>query len=74
MTVEFKDFLSTIRLAEKTGKIKTSEPLSDFDLAVTFAIGKIGEIRGYPFEATEAEIHAALLLFCGTDVFKEVTE
>lgn len=70
MTKEFEDFLSQIRFAEKRGTIKTSKPLSDFDLAVTFAVDKIGEIRGAPCNATIDEIHAALLLFCGADVYE----
>ena len=38
----FEEFKNIIRKGETDGEIKTSKPLTDYDLAVQWAIGKIG--------------------------------
>lgn len=65
MTEEFKQFLATIREGERKGHIKTSKPLTDFDIAVQFAIGKLGDEQGYPLSATPGEIQEAIIKHCG---------
>ena len=56
MREDFKNFISDIRLGVAIGEIKITKELSDFDLAVTFAVGKIGERKGYPCNVTLDEI------------------
>ena len=63
MTSEFKQFVSTVRTGIANGNISTSKMLSDFDLAVTFAIGKIGEQRGYPLTVTAEDINNKIMEF-----------
>lgn len=52
----FKVFLQTIRQGIADGDIKTSKELTDFDLAVYFAITQIGKRRGYQIPITVEEI------------------
>ena len=52
----FKKFKDTIRRGEAIGEIRTSKPLTDFDLAVQWAVGRIGKRKGYPCDITTAEI------------------
>ena len=52
----FDEFRTIIREGERKGDIKTSIPMTDYDLAVQYAIGQIGEERGYPCEITFEEI------------------
>ena len=52
----FEEFKNIIRKGETDGEIKTSKPLTDYDLAVQWAIGKIGERKGYPCDITLNEI------------------
>lgn len=56
MSKDFERFLSIIHKGIESGAIKTSKPIIDFDLAVQYAIGKIGEVRGYPCDITVEEI------------------
>jgi len=65
----FENFKKTVRKAEKDGVINISIPLSDFDLAVQWALGCIAEKKGNPCEATLEEIWHAL-----PDEFKDYTE
>lgn len=52
----FKVFLQTIRQAIADGDIKISKELTDYDLAVQFAITQIGKRRGYEIPMTLEEI------------------
>jgi hypothetical protein len=65
----FEDFKKTVRKAERDGAIKIPIQLSDFDLAVQWALCCIAEKKGNPCEATMEEIWYAL-----PDEFKEYTE
>ncbi len=63
MTQEFFEFLSNVRNGIDNGEIKLSKPLTDLDIAVQFAVGKIGEQRGYPLNITAEEIASKVLEF-----------
>ena len=52
----FKAFLKTIRQAIADGDIKISKELTDYDLAVQYAIAQIGKRRGYQIPMTAEEI------------------
>lgn len=54
--ISFEEFKDIVREGEASGEIKTSIPLTDYDLAVQWAIGSIGERKGYPCEVTSEEI------------------
>ena len=59
--VTFEEFRRNVRDAEAEGIFKTSVPLTDYDLAVQWAISKVGEKKGgYPCEMTAEEIYAEL--------------
>lgn len=61
--MEFDEFVKTIRRGIADGEIKLSQELTDLDLAVTFAVGKIGERKGYPCEITPDEIYSEIMGF-----------
>ena len=63
MMVDFIEFRYIIRQGIKNGEIKLSQELSDFDLAVQYAIGLIGERKGYPCKITDVEIWAEINKF-----------
>lgn len=67
MTNGAREFLRTIREAEGNGVIKTSVPLSDFDIMVQYAIGMLYD-EGKTAITTE-EICKAMIKYCGEDVF-----
>lgn len=46
-----------------TGELKISVELTDFDLAVYYAIGVIGEQKGYPCDISLDEIYAEIMTF-----------
>ena len=71
MSVEYERFKDTVRRGIKSGEIKTSAPLSEIDFAVQFAIGKIGEEKGYPCDITTDEICIAIKKYCGVDITEE---
>jgi len=52
----FENFKNIIRNGEARGEIKTSVPLTDFDLAIQWAVGNIGERKGYPCDITIDEV------------------
>ena len=52
----FEEFKDIIRKAEANGEIQTSKPLTDLDLAVQWAMGQIGERKGYPCDITIDEM------------------
>ena len=54
------DFIKFVRDAQRTGEVKISIPLSDFDLAVYWAIGVIGDRKGYPCDISLEEIYREL--------------
>ena len=63
MTREFENFIKISRYGMAAGEIRASKKLSDFDLAVLFAVGKIGEQEGYPFTATPEQIYEQIKSF-----------
>lgn len=63
MRVDFIEFRYIIRQGIENGEIKLSTELSDLDLAVQYAIGKIGERKGYPCKITDEEICAEINKF-----------
>ena len=63
MRVDFIEFRYIIRQGIKNGELKLSQELSDFDLAVQYAIGQIGERKGYPCKITDVEIWAEINKF-----------
>jgi len=56
MQMTFEEFKHIIREGEATGEIKTTKPLTDFDLMIQWAVGQIGDRKGYPCDITEDEI------------------
>ena len=46
MDMSFEDFVECIRDGIATGELKVSQELTDFDLAVQYAIGIISERKG----------------------------
>lgn len=65
--IPFEEFVAIIRNGEANGEIKTSVPLSDYDLAVQWAIGSIGERKAYPCDITADEIWQEMFQIFGTD-------
>lgn len=67
MTKEFDHYRRVIRKAIFQGTIKLYDPtdpnyeISDFQLLLTFAIEKIGQRKGYPFDATTEEIYYEMM-------------
>ena len=62
MRDDLKQYISTFREMEKNGTLTTSKPLSDYDLAVSYAVNLIGMARGIPCDATVEEIFFVLSL------------
>ncbi len=58
--MDFETFKKTIRDAEISGAIRLSKEITDFDIAVQWAVARIGEERGYPCCVTISEINAYL--------------
>ena len=52
----FKVFLQNVRQAIANGDMRISKELTDYDLAVQFAITQIGKRRGYLVPVTAEEI------------------
>lgn len=73
MREDFVEFRYIIRQGIKNGEIKLSQELSDFDLAVQYAIGQIGERKGYPNATTAEEIWAEINKFA-PELLKESEE
>ena len=63
MIMTFDEFVKIVRDGEAKGEIETPIELSDDDLAVRYAIGIIGERKGYPCEITIEEIDAEIEQF-----------
>jgi hypothetical protein len=59
----FQAFVAIIHNGIATGAIRLSDKLSDFDLAVMFAVGRIGDRKGYPCEFTVEEVYAEIQQF-----------
>lgn len=68
LTKEFLEFMRIIRDGEALGEIKSSKPITDFDLAVQFAIGKLFE-KGIR-EMTTEDIWKSMIENCGEDAFE----
>lgn len=63
MNKEFKEFARNSRESIEKGEIRVSKELSDYDLAVQYAIGLIGEKHGYPYNVTIDEIETEIRKF-----------
>lgn len=50
------DFINFVRKAIQTGIVKVSVPLSDFDIAVMWAVDRIGEKKNFPCDVSTLEI------------------
>lgn len=72
--MDFEAYRKAIRNAEAKGDIKASTPLSDFDLAVQFVLGQIGDKKGYPCNVTAEEIWHAMLDAGLAKFFDDCTE
>lgn len=59
----FDEFKQIVRDGLKSGEIKCTKELNDLDLAVQFAIGRIGDRRGYPLDTTTDEIVSEIKAF-----------
>lgn len=56
MKKELEEFIKTIREAEASGAIRCKKPLTDYDLAIQYVLGKIAEREGTPCNCTVFEI------------------
>jgi len=63
MREEFLKFMRYFREMCANGTFKISVNLSTFDLAVYYAVSKIGEKKGYPCYATTEEVLETIKLF-----------
>lgn len=54
--MSFVEFKKIIRRAEARGEIRFSVPLDDYDLAMQWAIDRIGERKGWPCTITIDDI------------------
>ena len=63
MDMTFPEFVIIVRDAEQKGIIKTTQPMTDYDLAVQYACASIGEKRGYPCDIALEEIYQEMLKF-----------
>ena len=61
--MSFDEFKKIIRDALESGEVKCSRELTEMDLAVQFAIGRIGDRRGYPLNTTPGEIVSEIMTF-----------
>lgn len=68
ITDEFMDYLFIIREGERTGEIKISQPVTDFDLAVMFALGKLTE-RGI-MKMTQEDLGREMQSQCGEGIWQ----
>ena len=62
---EFRKFVQFVREKEASGVIKYSPPteITDYDLAVTFAIGLIQDLKGVKCVTTATEIWQMMTIF-----------
>ena len=65
----YTEFRKIIKQGFSSGEIKTSEPMTELDLAVQYVIGVLGELRGYPLEITPEEIGHAINAYVGDWVY-----
>ena len=68
--MEFDEFKQIVRDGLKSGELKCTKELTDLDLAVQFAIGRIGDRKGYPLDVTIGEIASEIKAFA-PEVLKE---
>ena len=58
---KFEEFKRNVRQAEAIGIVRFSKPMTDFDLAVQWAVTKVGKKKGgYPCDMTADEIYAEM--------------
>ena len=67
--IEFQHFKDTIEKGIRGGEIKFvgTGCITEFDMAVQFAIGKIGERKQYPMYVTPEEIYFEIGSFTDPD-------
>ena len=63
MDMTFHEFVMIVRDSEQKEIIKTTQPMTDFDLAVQYACASIGEKRGYPCDIALEEIYEEMMKF-----------
>lgn len=56
MRKDFIEFMNICKEGIAKGELQISKPLTDFDYAVQYAIGQIGDRKGYPLNTTTEEI------------------
>ena len=61
--MDFKWFYEAIKSGIESGAIKTDKPLTEFEMAVQFAVCSIGVRKGYPCETTLEEIRSEIEQF-----------
>lgn len=54
--MEFKEFCERLKSSMESGAFMTDRPLTEFEMAVQFAVCSIGVRKGYPCETTLEEI------------------
>lgn len=59
----FAEFVMIVRDSEQKGMVKTTQPMTDFDLAVQYAVGTIVDERGVPCDITLDEIYEEMMKF-----------
>lgn len=65
----YTDFRENVKQGFADGSIKTSRHLTELDLAIQYAIGYLGEQRGYPLDVTGEEIAATINMLVGDWVY-----
>ena len=60
MNSDLKRFISNFRDLEKKNVIRTSGPLSDYDLAVSYVVNNLAMVKGIPCVVTPEEVWAHL--------------
>lgn len=61
--MEFKEFCERLKDGTESGAIKMDKPLTEFELAILVAVGRIGGRKGYPCETTLEEIFSEIEQF-----------
>lgn len=69
MEFSFDEFLLMTKEAVDSGIMKLSEPLCLLGLAMTYAVGLLGEQKGYPFDFTNDDIHRVMMTFTDESIY-----
>ena len=66
----FSEFKERTKWGLDHGTLSVSKPLSDLDMAIQYAIGQIGDERGYPCDVTPGEIEQRIRTFADEGIFE----